>query len=95
MHQMLVNYQMKHEGGDGFLRLVRFLPDDETIHVTAYSPSLDAVQDGSRQPIHPQVQDAICLMLRRQGAVDRTPTGRQWRARTGGGRLPPNHAGFR
>lgn len=40
VHQMLVNYQMKHEGGDAFLRLVRFLPDDETIHVTAWSPSL-------------------------------------------------------
>ena len=41
VQQMLVNYQMKHEGGEGFLRLIRFLPDDETIHVTAYSPSLD------------------------------------------------------
>ncbi len=41
VHQMLVNYQMKHEGGDGFMRLIRFLPDDETIHVTAYSPSLN------------------------------------------------------
>jgi 3',5'-cyclic AMP phosphodiesterase CpdA len=41
VHQMLVNYQMKHEGGEGYMRLIRFLPDDETIHVTAYSPSLD------------------------------------------------------
>jgi hypothetical protein len=41
VHQMLVNYQMKHEGGDGFLRLVEFLPDKKTVQVKAYSPSLD------------------------------------------------------
>jgi hypothetical protein len=41
VHQMLVNYQMKPEGGEGFLRLVEFLPDDQTLQVKAYSPSLD------------------------------------------------------
>jgi hypothetical protein len=33
---------MKKEGGEGFLRLVEFLPDGETVQIRAYSPSLDA-----------------------------------------------------
>ena len=38
VHQMLVNYQMKTLGGEGFLRLVEFLPDGRTVQVKAYSP---------------------------------------------------------
>ena len=38
---MLVNYQMKKEGGEGFMRLVEFLPDGKTVQIKAYSPSLD------------------------------------------------------
>lgn len=41
VHQMLVNYQMKKEGGEGYLRLIEFLPDNRTIQVKCYSPSLD------------------------------------------------------
>jgi hypothetical protein len=41
VHQHLVNYQMKKEGGEGFLRLVEFLPDGETVQIKAYSPSID------------------------------------------------------
>ena len=41
VHQMLVNYQMKREGGEGFLRLLEFLPDGKTLQVKAYSPSLN------------------------------------------------------
>ncbi|HEY1598222.1 MAG TPA: metallophosphoesterase [Pirellulales bacterium] len=39
VHQMLVNYQMKTEGGQGFLRLIEFLPDGQTVQVKAFSPS--------------------------------------------------------
>ena len=39
VHQMLVNYQMKTEGGEGFLRLIEFLPDRKTVQVKAFSPS--------------------------------------------------------
>ena len=39
VHQMLVNYQMKREGGEGYLRLIEFLPDGKTVQVKAYSPS--------------------------------------------------------
>jgi len=41
VHQHLVNYQMKKEGGEGFMRLVEFLPDGETVQIKAYSPSID------------------------------------------------------
>ncbi len=41
VHQMLVNYQMKREGGEGFMRLMEFLPDGKTVQVKAYSPVLD------------------------------------------------------
>ena len=41
VHQMLVNYQMKKEGGEGYLRLVEFLPGDQQLQIKAYSPSLD------------------------------------------------------
>lgn len=38
VHQMLVNYQMKEEGGMGYLRLLEFLPDGRTVQVKAFSP---------------------------------------------------------
>jgi 3',5'-cyclic AMP phosphodiesterase CpdA len=41
VHQMLVNYQMKKEGGEAFMRLVEFLPDGKTVQIKAYSPSLN------------------------------------------------------
>lgn len=41
VHQHLVNYQMLHEGGEGYLRLVEFLPDGRTVQFRSYSPSLD------------------------------------------------------
>jgi len=39
VHQMLANYQNRQEGGQGFLRLIEFLPDDKTVRVRTYSPS--------------------------------------------------------
>ncbi|WP_436715089.1 metallophosphoesterase [Roseiconus lacunae] len=41
VHQVLANYQMLTEGGQGWLRLMEFLPDGETIQVRTYSPVLD------------------------------------------------------
>jgi 3',5'-cyclic AMP phosphodiesterase CpdA len=41
VHQHLVNYQMLPEGGQGYLRLVEFLPDGRTVQFRSYSPSLD------------------------------------------------------
>ena len=41
VHQVLANYQMLTEGGQGWLRLMEFLPDGKTIQVRTYSPVLD------------------------------------------------------
>lgn len=40
VHQMLVNFQMKPKGGDGWLRLMEFTPERK-VEVHDYSPTLD------------------------------------------------------
>lgn len=40
-HQALSNYQMRELGGEGYLRLLEFLPDGKTVRVKSYSPVLD------------------------------------------------------
>lgn len=37
VHQLLANYQMIENGGDGFMRLLEFMPDGETVKVYAFS----------------------------------------------------------
>jgi hypothetical protein len=39
VHHILANYQGYPEGGDGWLRLLRFSPSRDTIYVEAYSPT--------------------------------------------------------
>lgn len=39
VHQVLVNFQMKPQGGDGWLRLLEFRPDGRTVQVYDYSPT--------------------------------------------------------
>ncbi|WP_437186893.1 metallophosphoesterase [Planctomicrobium sp. SH668] len=46
--QMLVNFQMKPNGGDGWLRLLNFEPDGKTINVYDYSPVLDLTNTSSQ-----------------------------------------------
>ncbi|MGM0838335.1 MAG: FIMAH domain-containing protein [Bacillota bacterium] len=41
VYQMLSNYQMLPNGGDGFLRLLEINPEKGTINGTSYSPHLD------------------------------------------------------
>ncbi|MHC4180046.1 MAG: metallophosphoesterase, partial [Planctomycetota bacterium] len=45
VHQMLANYQMITSGGNGYMRLLEFLPDGETVQVRTYSPVTDAYDD--------------------------------------------------
>ena len=40
--QMLANYQMDMFGGSGYLRIIQFFPNQDTMSVTAYSPFLDS-----------------------------------------------------
>lgn len=37
VHQILSNYQMRQLGGEGYLRLLEFLPDGRTVQVKSYS----------------------------------------------------------
>ena len=41
VHQMLVDYQARNLGGEGYLRILEFLPDGRTVHVKSYSPLYD------------------------------------------------------
>ncbi|WP_437190856.1 metallophosphoesterase [Planctomicrobium sp. SH527] len=48
VHQMLVNFQMKPKGGDGWLRLLEFQPDGKTVLVYDYSPVLKSRNESSQ-----------------------------------------------
>jgi hypothetical protein len=48
VHQVLVNFQMKPNGGDGWLRLLEFKADGKTVDVRDYSPTLNR-QNESKQ----------------------------------------------
>ena len=39
---MLVDYQSRELGGEGFLRILEFHPDGKTVQVKSYSPLYDA-----------------------------------------------------
>ncbi len=54
VHQMLVNFQMKPNGGDGWIRLLEFRKDD-TIQVIDYSPT--------RQQFNASAQNSFVLEL--------------------------------
>ncbi|MFC3040717.1 metallophosphoesterase [Virgibacillus xinjiangensis] len=41
VYQMLANYQMQENGGNGFLRLLEIDPEKGTVKATSYSPYLD------------------------------------------------------
>ncbi len=45
VEQVLVNFQMKPNGGDGWLRLLEFRPDGRTVQVYDYSPTLKLRND--------------------------------------------------
>jgi hypothetical protein len=50
VHEILANYQIRPLGGEGYLRLIEFLPDGNTIQVLTYSPFLDLyLTDGDNQ----------------------------------------------
>ena len=41
VHQLLANYQSQPNGGNGWLRIMRFVPEENKIYVETYSPWLD------------------------------------------------------
>lgn len=49
VHQVLANFQMRRDAGEGWLRILEFLPDGRTIQVHTYSPWLDEFMTGPQQ----------------------------------------------
>jgi hypothetical protein len=41
VYQMLADFQDRPEGGEGWLRILRFVPAEDQVHVSTYSPWLD------------------------------------------------------
>ena len=41
VHQLMANYQFDPKGGNGYLRVMKFVPKEDKIHVTTYSPYLN------------------------------------------------------
>jgi hypothetical protein len=50
VHQMLFNAQFLAKGGLGWLRLLEFMPDGQTVHVRTYSPYFAADGDPLTAP---------------------------------------------
>jgi hypothetical protein len=40
VHQILANYQFEDNGGEGYLRIMTFIPESDKIEVQTYSPDL-------------------------------------------------------
>lgn len=51
VHQMLCDYESLKGGGQGFLRLLEFLPDGKTVQVRTYSPVTHQIN-----PVNPAVE---------------------------------------
>jgi hypothetical protein len=47
VHEIMANYQGWKNGGDGYLRILRFSPSTDKIHVVGYSPWLDRTLEDS------------------------------------------------
>jgi hypothetical protein len=45
VHEVLVDYQGLPNGGDGWLQILRFVPDENRIYARAYSPLLDRTDE--------------------------------------------------
>ncbi|MCD6393212.1 MAG: DNRLRE domain-containing protein, partial [Planctomycetes bacterium] len=44
VHQLLADYQNQPNGGDGWLRVMRFAPSENTVYVETYSPLVDSYE---------------------------------------------------
>lgn len=47
VHQLMANYQSRPNGGNGWLRIMRFVPSENKIYVQTYSPYLNSETGGS------------------------------------------------
>jgi hypothetical protein len=61
VHQLLADYQTRSNGGNGWLRIMRFVPSEDMVYVETYSPYLNQYETDSDS------QFSIHLVM---GAVD-------------------------
>jgi hypothetical protein len=86
VHQLLFNAQADANGGNGWIRLIEFLPDGETVQVKTYSPYLDAWRtDGANQFVMTisQVPEPGMTVVLVAGGLGLAMYGR-WRTRSRG-----------
>jgi len=48
VYQLLADYQEEANGGNGFLRIMRFVPSSQKVYVETYSPHLDKYKTGEK-----------------------------------------------
>jgi predicted MPP superfamily phosphohydrolase len=41
VHEMVSNYQLRRSGGNGWLRIMQFVPEENRVYIQTYSPYLD------------------------------------------------------
>ena len=61
VHQVLMDYQSRINGGDGWLRYFTFKPSENKIYAYTYSPKLSQFESRRGQPVRPRLQpdDAV------------------------------------
>ncbi len=47
VHQLMMNYQNRPNGGEGWLKMLKFVLPERKIYVTQYSPYLDKYERDS------------------------------------------------
>ena len=67
VHETLVDYQGLPNGGDGWLRIMRFVPDENKIEIRAYSPLLDKTMDSDGHTFTLDYDMAPEVALRKAG----------------------------
>lgn len=75
VHQLLANYQSPIQpthGGNGYLRLLEFRPDGDTVQVKTYSPYLDSYLTDDQQQF--VLSQAVPLVPSNPGTTNVAPT---------------------
>jgi hypothetical protein len=69
VHQILANYQVKFEGGQGDMRLMEFKADGNTVAIRTYSPSLDRYDRAADQEFTLRMDKARSTIDKAQAAA--------------------------
>lgn len=77
VHQILADYQRRPNGGEGYMRLVEFLPDGKTVQVKTYSSTKDDYLTDAAQQFTLEIAPAVPKPV--PAAVQADQTGRVFR----------------